>query len=146
MITNPASQNLGRADSPFVDLSSRAERERLSPSAIRGFFVIMDKWRIRDTDGRALLGGVSHGRYYALKKDLQGILSQDELQRISLLVGIFKGLNILYSPELADQWMVLPNSNRLFRGERPLDYVMRGGIPALQTLRRLVDARRGGQE
>jgi len=38
----------------------------------------------------------------------------------------------------------LPNANRLFGGETPLTYMVRGGVPALQTVRRLLDARRGG--
>ena len=42
------------APSAFVDLSARAERERLSPSAIKGFFNIMMRWKVRDEDARAL--------------------------------------------------------------------------------------------
>jgi len=38
----------------------------------------------------------------------------------------------------------LPNSNRLFGGATPLAYMIRGGVPALQTVRRLLDARRAG--
>src|SRR5262245_56822086 len=38
------------APSPLVDLSDKAERERLSPSAIKGYFNIMEKWRVRDED------------------------------------------------------------------------------------------------
>ena len=29
-------------------------------------------------------------------------------------------------------------------GKPPLDFMCRGGVPALQTVRRLLDARRGG--
>jgi hypothetical protein len=32
----------------------------------------------------------------------------------------------------------------IFGGDTPLDYVRKGGIPALQTVRRLLDSRRGG--
>lgn len=66
------------------------------------------------------------------------------LRRVSYLVGIFKALNILYSEELADRWMQLPNKNRIFGGDTPLAYLIRGGLPAFQTVRRLLDARRGG--
>jgi hypothetical protein len=40
--------------SPLVDLSARSERERLSPSAIKAFLNIMEKWGVRDEDARAL--------------------------------------------------------------------------------------------
>ena len=43
--------------SPLVDLSAKAERERLSPAAIKAFFNIMARWQVRDEDARALLGG-----------------------------------------------------------------------------------------
>jgi hypothetical protein len=38
----------------------------------------------------------------------------------------------------------LPNTNPLFGGRRPLDHMIAGGLPALQVVRRLLDARRGG--
>ena len=130
--------------SAIVDLSAKAERERLSPSAIKAFLNIMAKWHVRDEDGRALLGGISNGQFYDMKKKPERTLDADTLTRISYLVGIFKALNILYSETLADAWMQRPNANRIFGGRTPLAYMMKGGLPAMQIVRRLVDARRGG--
>jgi len=131
--------------SPVVDLASKAERERLSPSALMAFFNIVDRWRVRDEDARQLLGGVSNGPYYAMKKSPEGrVLDADKLLRISYLIGIFKALNILHGQPLADEWVRLPNTNRIFVGSSPLAYMMKGGAPAMQTVRRLLDARRGG--
>ncbi|EMD81664.1 hypothetical protein C725_2948 [Pacificimonas flava] len=87
---------------------------------------------------------MSNGGYYALKKKPDRTLDEDRLRRISYLVGIFKALNILYSEKLADQWIQLSNKNRIFGGRTPLSYMIRGGLPAFQTVRRLLDARRGG--
>jgi uncharacterized protein (DUF2384 family) len=129
--------------SPLVDLSAKAERERLSPSAIKAFVNIMQKWNVRDEDARALLGGISNGRFYDMKKKPERTLDADTLTRISYLVGIFKALNVLYSETLADAWMARPNANRIFAGRTPLAYMMKGGLPAMQIVRRLVDARRG---
>jgi Protein of unknown function (DUF2384) len=128
------------------DLSLRSTRERLSPAAIKGFLRIMEKWGIKDTDARQLLGGLSSGSYYGLKKEPKHrTLDQDALTRISLLVGIFKALNILYSPALADAWISLPNRNAMFRGVRPLAYMIQRGQPGMVHVRQLLDARRGGQ-
>jgi uncharacterized protein (DUF2384 family) len=93
----------------------------------------------------ALLGGISNGRYYELKKIRKGLLSQDELTRISLLIGIFKALNILFSQRLANQWASRPNSNVMFGNIAPLQMLMRGGVPAMIGVRRLLDSRRGGR-
>ncbi|MPY87722.1 MAG: DUF2384 domain-containing protein [Luteitalea sp.] len=130
--------------SPLVDLTAKAERERLSPSAVRAFFNIIARWSIRDEDARVLLGGMSNGPYYEMKKNPDRVLDTDRLLRISYLIGIFKALNILYSKKLADRWIQLPNSNRIFRGQTPLVYLIKGGLPAMETVRRLLDARRGG--
>jgi hypothetical protein len=130
--------------SPLVDLSAKAERERLSPSAIKAFFNIMARWAVRDEDARALLGGVSNGQFYAMKKDPERTLDADTLTRISYLVGIFKALNVLYSEKLADAWVQRPNTNRIFAGATPLAYMLKGGLPSMQVVRRFLDARRGG--
>jgi hypothetical protein len=130
--------------SPLVDLSARAERERLSPAAIKAFLNIMTKWRVRDEDARALLGGISNGQFYDLKKNPERTLDVDALTRIAYLIGIFKALNILHSEKLADAWVHRANTNRIFSGQTPLAYIIKGGLPAMQTVRRLADARRGG--
>ena len=130
---------------PLVDLSARETRERLSPSALKAFFSIVDHWSIRDEAARELLGGVSNGPYYEMKKDPGGrVLDTDRLTRVSLLIGIFKALNILHARKLADSWVNLPNTNRIFAGSTPLAYMMKGGVPAMEMVRRLLDARRGG--
>ena len=129
---------------PILDLGDSVERARLSTGAVTAFFNIMAIWKIRDEDARALLGGLSNGTFYALKKGTGKPLDEDRLRRISYLIGIFKALNILHGQDLADRWMQLPNSNRIFNGSTALAYLIRGGLPAFQTLRRLLDARRGG--
>jgi hypothetical protein len=130
--------------SPLLDLSAKDERERLSPSAIKAFFNIMARWGVRDEDARALLGGISNGQFYEMKKSAKRPLGADTLTRISYLIGIFKALNILYSDKLADAWMQRPNANPIFGGSTALAYMTKGGLPAMQTVRRLLDARRGG--
>jgi hypothetical protein len=130
--------------SPLIDLSEKTERERLSPSAIKAFFNIMEKWSVRDEDARALLGGISNGQFYDAKKKPERTLDTDTLTRISYLVGIFKALNILYSEALADAWVQRPNENRMFGGRTALAYMISGGLPAMQAVRRLLDGRRGG--
>lgn len=127
------------------DLSSKDVQQRLSRSAVPGFFKLVQTWKVRDEAARQLLGGVSNGVYYQLKRGHKKTLDQDKLTRISLLIGIFKALNVLYSRKLADAWINLPNSNPMFAGEPPLAYLIRGGVPALVRVRQLLDARRGGR-
>jgi uncharacterized protein (DUF2384 family) len=127
------------------DLAAPSTRSRLSRPAIEAFFAIVEKWKLRNEDAMALLGGASHGRYYELKKNRKGLLSQDELTRVSLLIGIFKALNILFSQRLANRWTSRPNSNPMFNDAPPLELLVRGGVPGMISVRRLLDSRRGGR-
>lgn len=127
-----------------VDLSKKENRVRLSPAAIKGLLRIATRWNLRDDDTRVLLGGISSGSFYALKNGAHKTLDVDQLTRISLLIGTYKALNILYSQKLADAWMKLPSTNPIFGGDSPLQYVKKGGIPAFVRVRQLLDARRGG--
>ena len=128
-----------------ADLSHKDTQDRLSPPAIRAFFRICELWSVRDEDARALLGGISNGSFYELKRRPSKVrLDQDRLTRISLLTGIFKALNVLYGKKLADRWIQLANTNPMFSGATPLDYMLRGGQPAMMRVRQLLDGRRGG--
>ena len=145
MTASPNSNIAGILLEKPADLSGKKTQERLSPSALIGFFRLADVWKLRDEDARGLLGGISNGTYYSLKRRPSKTLDQDKLTRISLLLGIFKALNILYSKKLAYAWLQLPNSNPMFGGEPPLASMIKGGVPAMIRVRQLLDARRGGR-
>jgi hypothetical protein len=135
----------GFSADPAVDLSDKEVQERLSRSAIAAFFKLAQAWHLKDEDSRRLLGGISNGVFYQLKGGRRKTLDQDKLTRISLLLGIFKALNVLYSRKLADSWISLANSNPVFAGEAPVAYMVKGGVPAMMRVRQLLDARRGGR-
>jgi len=130
---------------PLVDFNALEERKRLSPASLVMFFNLIKAWKVRDEEAKLLLGGISNGLYYELKKNQEGkVLDIDQMFRISYLLGIFKAINILHGQALADEWIQLPNRNILFGGKTPLEYMIAGGLPAMQTVRRLLDGRRGG--
>lgn len=128
----------------LVDLNAKAERERLSQSALKGFFKLVAAWKVRDEDARQLLGGLSNSAWYEWKKNPDRTLEVDCITRISYLLGIYKALHIIYGDQLADEWVQLPNSNLIFAGRTPMSYMLGGGLLAMQTVRQLLDARRGG--
>ena len=127
-----------------VDLSRKEERERLSRSALKGFFKLAAAWKLRDEDARELLGGLSSSTFYEWKKNPDRVLEVDRITRISYLLGIYKSLHIIYGDKLADEWIALSNRNVIFGGRSPLSYMIAGGMFAMQTVRQLLDARRGG--
>ncbi len=145
MVTANQLASTGIAWEKPVDLSNKDVLARLTPSAVKAFLMISEVWKLRDEDARQLLGGMSNGAFYELKRKSRGTLDQDRMTRISALIGIFKALNILYSKNLADRWVQLPNENPMFEGATPLSYIIKGGQPAMMRVRQLLDSRRGGR-
>lgn len=138
-VTNTAIQaaNTNLAESPV--------RARLTPAAVAGMVNLAEIWRLNTAEICTLLGDVSERTWFRMKNGgWTGVLSQDSLTRISALIGIFKGLNLLFSEKLANEWVSLPNTGALYGGRRPLDVMIDGGIPSLLLVRRHVDALRGG--
>jgi uncharacterized protein (DUF2384 family) len=146
MATKVIVPDLGLDVRKMPDLTDGATRAKLSPAAIEAFFKITEKWQLKSEDAMVLLGGISHGRYYELKRNNKpAVLTQDELTRVSLMIGIYKALNILFSEKLANQWISRPNSNPMFNNVPPITTLTRGGIMGLIAVRRLLDSRRGGR-
>ena len=116
----------------------------MSGPAIRTFLNVADAWRLTNEEQRALLGWPAESTFFNYKTGIHGTLSFDTLTRISLVLGIYKDLHILYpEPDLADRWVKLPNGNRLFGGRPALALMIDGGMDGLYQVRRLLDARRG---
>lgn len=119
-------------------------RKRLSGPALRTFLTIADAWGLSVTERRALLGWPAASTYHKYKTGDHGPLAFDTLTRLSLILGIYKSLQILYpEPAFADLWVRMPNTHPLFGGRRAIDVMVDGGIDALYRVRRLLDARRG---
>lgn len=133
----PSVPPLGRRD-PKV-------RRQMSGPAMRSYFNVAAAWQLSVDEQRALLGWPPESTFYKYKAGQVGALSYDMLMRISLVLGIYKDLRILYPErDLADRWVKLPNSNPLFGGKPALLLMTEGGMDGLYQVRRLLDGRRGG--
>jgi hypothetical protein len=134
-----------RLDDSAVERHEPEVRRRLSAPAMRTFLNVCAAWNLSVNQQRGLLGWPAPSTYHKYKAGRTGTLSFDMLSRISLVLGIYKALHILYpQPELADQWIKLRNANPLLGGGKPpLELMIDGGIDGLHRVRRLLDARRG---
>ena len=74
----------------------------------------------------------------------KGRLDQDKITRASLIIGIFKGLRLLFNGPLTYGWIKTPNAGPGFNGQTPVQVMIKGGIPAMMTIRQHIDALRGG--
>lgn len=122
-----------------------AVRRKLTGPALRTFFRIAPAWGLTVQQQRALLGWPAASTFHKYKAGDHGALSFDTLTRLSLVIGIYKNLQILYpEPEFADRWVRMPNTNELFGGRPALTLMTDAGIDGLYRVRRLLDGRRGG--
>ena len=64
--------------------------------------------------------------------------------KVGALVGVYKGLHLLFADDMADRWPSLDNRGPLFARQSPIASMIRGGIPQMLDVRRYVDAVRGG--
>ena len=129
---------------PLEALGDRRARAQLSPAAVRLFVRISEAWGLAVEQRRALLGHVGRQTYYNWAGGKVKALSRDQLERISLVLGIHKGLKLLFADDAsAMRWLSSPNRDVPFGGQAPLARMLRGSIDDLYAVRRYIDAWRG---
>ena len=123
-------------------------RERISAKAFRGFVKLAELWRLPTDEQIDLLGAsLSQG---TLTDWVSGatrfVLTEDQLMRVSLLLGIYEGLERIWrhASAEADAWIRRPRGDGPFGGTTPLDFMRMGGIPAFVATRAYVDGISGG--
>jgi hypothetical protein len=127
-----------------ADRQSSDVRRRLSAPGIRTFFNVASAWQLSGDEQRGLLGWPAASTFYKYRAGDVGVLSFDTLTRVSLVLGIYKALHVLYpDAALADGWVRLPNAHPMFGGRPALALMIDGGIDGLYQVRRLLDGRRG---
>jgi len=73
------------------------------------------------------------------------VLSQDTLERLSYIFGIYSALQVLLpKPEAADTWIKKPNTAPIFGGRSALERMLSGQVADLYIVRQYLDAQRGG--
>ena len=121
----------------FADATDRA---RLSPAAIKALKRIAEHWHLKGDESAALLG-VSPSTWDRMAGGKwDQALSQDQLTRVSAVVGLFKDLHLLFADEMADRWIRLRNKGPLFENRAPIDAMIEGGIPMMLDVRRHMEA------
>jgi hypothetical protein len=120
------------------------DRQRLTRTATKAVLRLVEAWGSGNAEGAALLG-VSESTWDRMKAGKwDGILSQDQLTRASALIGVFKGLHLLFADDMADRWPRLPNRGPIFDRRSPIQAMIEGGIPRMLETRHYIDALRGG--
>lgn len=140
---NPAILNPQLVSQPLQTFAHESDRARFSSVALKAFVALARHWGLSNSEAAMLLG-VSGSTWDRIKKGNRPALNQDQLTRVSALIGTYKGLHLLFADDMADRWPRLQNKAPLFEGSTPIEAMIEGGIPRMLDVRRYIDAVRGG--
>ena len=124
---------------PHVPAITQDEAEATARAAINLF----SKWQISDAEARKILGDLPQRTFARWKAGQIGRIDRDLATRLSLLMGIHKGLRHLFSDhQRGYAWVKRPNE--VFNGRTPLEIMCEGDMFALARVRTWLDSERGG--
>ncbi|MGJ8528487.1 MbcA/ParS/Xre antitoxin family protein [Maritalea sp.] len=105
---------------------------------------LFDRWSLTDAQASQLLGGMALRTWARWKNNDIGRIDRDLATRMSILLGIHKGLRYMFSdPVRGYEWIKKPNT--VFDGQSALDLMLGGSIFHLARVRTYLNAERGGR-
>jgi hypothetical protein len=112
---------------------------------LRTVFRILAAWGLNNKEQITLLGNPPKSTFYRWKQGAGVVLSQDTLERLSYIFGIYSALQVLLpEAKAADAWIRKPNAAPLFGGRSALERMLSGQVADLYIVRQYLDAQRGG--
>ena len=121
------------------------QKAALGKAGLRMFFELADRWKLTQNNQLLLLGLNSRTTLNEWKRKAQTDsplkVSVDTLERLSLIVGIRKGVEMLYPEARWDTYMRA--NNRVFGGKSLIDVMLEGSMNALYQARGYLDVSRG---
>ena len=125
--------------------SASVDSKDVSAPALRTVFRILAAWGLNNKEQITLLGNPPKSTFYRWKQGAGVVLSQDTLERLSYIFGIYSALQVLLpEAKAADAWIRKPNAAPLFGGRSALERMLSGQVADLYIVRQYLDAQRGG--
>ncbi|RMF13907.1 MAG: DUF2384 domain-containing protein [Alphaproteobacteria bacterium] len=112
--------------------------------ALKAFARIAEAWSLTLGEAAALADMSISTWKRAKKPGYSGVLTQDQMLRLSALIGIYKALELYFDAPLSREWVRLANTGPEFDGATPVEAMIAGGLPAILRVRNHLDALRGG--
>ena len=126
-------------------ITSTISEDQINRAALQAFFGIADDWKLTNEQQRVLLGSPAASTFFKWKKNKDGRLSLDTLDRVSYVMGIHKALRIIFGDIKAVQrWIHTQNDSPHFAGRSAIDLMTGSGhLEDIAMVRRYLDAERG---
>jgi hypothetical protein len=128
---------------------SPEHRKRLSGPGMRTFLAIANLWGLAEDNRRMILGmpprSTYHGWVRAAREHAAFRLDLDTLLRISAVLGVHQALGVLFATERDGiAWLRAAHAAPIFGGKPPLALLTCGTQDGILSVRRFLDAARGG--
>lgn len=121
--------------------SFASELIEATAALLRVFHVISRAWSLSDGERLALLGLADIAKLKALRTAPLDEVPTEIVERIALLLDIFKAIKtLLPQPGRADAWVRAPNSAPMFGGRSALDVIVGRGLNGLREVRAYLNA------
>lgn len=122
----------------------RSVQDTRKSVALKAYAALADEWGLPIAEAAALADMSDSTWKRAKKPGFAGELTQDQMLRLSAVIGIYKALKLYFDGPLVTAWVTRPNLGPLFVGQRPVDAMIAGGLPMILTVRSYLDSLRGG--
>lgn len=106
----------------------------MSEAGIKFFISFASKLGLTENEQQKLLGA-SKKEIIITWKNNPDLIPHQTITRLSYLIGIYKDLNILFKADTVLEWLRNENSNQLFNGLSPLQYMMEDGLENMSNVR-----------
>ncbi|MEP1832165.1 MAG: MbcA/ParS/Xre antitoxin family protein [Hyphomonas sp.] len=116
----------------------------ISAVALKAYARIADTWSLTPDEAAGLADMSDSAWRQVQKSEYAGQLTEDQLLRLSALIGIYKILESYFSDPIARNWFKRPNTGPLFNGQRPLDTAINEGLSQILSIRNYLDALQEG--
>lgn len=121
------------------------KRHDMSAAAMRTYPNIARDWGLKEHEAALLLGvpDSTYRRWHNAPENAR--LNVNQLERMSMILGIYKALQILLPrTDAANSWLRRPNHNPRFGGQPPMERLCSGQVSDLYVVRQYLDAARVG--
>lgn len=113
-------------------------------TAWKALDTLIHRFKLTEEESLRLMGDMPRSTYYKGIKNQDVKLNRDQLERISYLLGIYKGLRILFTDSAqAMSWINRENKLLPFNGKTPKTFMLEGSMVRLAEVRRFIDFWRG---
>lgn len=125
----------------MTDLPPSLQHEdpkKVARVALTVFFNITKSWKVSTKQELKLLGSPPRSTFYKWRSGTITTISQDTLERISYVMGIYQSLRKIFpTVEQANAWP--SKANQAFNNLSALEYMLLGGVQHLSDVRRYLD-------